>query len=193
MQWEWGVIKEPGNVTNSLAGLPRLREDHPVNRILPILGSAAASTRIEAPSTLGPGSALPVLLVGCDSADHLYLRTRLSLRRLEVRSVADAAAAVEHCAEHVVAMVFVDGDVVGAAAMTLCRQLASPHACRRTPSVVLMGGGDRGIGWRWRATRHRCRWLPKPLHPRDLDLAIRRGLDGLVDPASEREIVSLFQ
>jgi CheY-like chemotaxis protein len=146
-----------------------------------------------AASSIGLETGLPVLLVGCDTPDHMYLKTRLSLRRLDVREVATAAQAIEHCAEHVVTLVFVDGDAVGPQAPALCRQLATPHACRRAPGVVLMGGPGQTLTLRLRASLAGCRWLPKPLHPRDLDAAILKGLGVLADRAGEREIVSLFQ
>lgn len=179
------------SVTNSLARATLDAEDR---RVTTTSALPAIATLLPAAAAASTGSGVPeVLLVGCDGEDHLYLRTRLSLRRLLVHHVPTAAEAIDHCAEHATALVFIDIDGVGREAGPLCRQLMRPHACRPTPAVVLMGARPRGLRWRWQVARSGGRWLDKPLHPRALDAAILRGLGGRLEPAEGREIVSLFQ
>lgn len=108
------------------------------------------------------------LLVACEGALSLYLRSRLSLRQVVCADVAEAAAAVEFCAERPVDLVVVDLDPLGEPAdWQLVRQLRVPHACRPAPKLAVLGCQGR---WRrWRASMAGVGCLDKPLDPRRLD------------------------
>lgn len=108
------------------------------------------------------------LLVACEGAHSLYLRSRLSLRQVACADVAEAEAAIEFCAERPVDLVVVDLDHLGEpAGWALVRQLRVPHACRPAPKLAVLGCQGR---WRrWRASMTGLGCLDKPLDPRSLD------------------------
>lgn len=131
------------------------------------------------------------LLVGCETGERLYLRTRLSLHRAVVREAWTAEQAIDYCTEHEVHLVFIDADVLGAQAIALCRQLRRPHPCWPVPQLLLLGTPGRGMKWRLRGALAGSRWLAKPLHPRDLEQRLERPLRLEKLPAGMRP-ASLF-
>ena len=131
------------------------------------------------------------LLVGCETHERLYLRTRLSLHRVTVREVWTAEQAIDYCTEHEVHLVFVDADVLGGQVLALCRQLRRPHPCWAPPQVLLLGTPGQGMKWRLRGALTGSRWLAKPLHPRELEQRLLRPLRLEQLPAALRP-ASLF-
>ncbi|WKB52888.1 hypothetical protein [Eleftheria terrae] len=131
------------------------------------------------------------LLVACESDAALYLRSRLSLYRVAVHEAWTATQAVEHCAEHMVHLAFVDAEVVGAPLLALCQQLRRKHPCRPTPQLVLLGGAEQRRALGLRGVLARAAWLAKPVHPRELDRQIVRRI-GLGHLAPEERPPSLF-
>lgn len=115
------------------------------------------------------------LLVACEGAHSLYLRSRLSLRQAVCADVAEAAAAVEFCAERPVDLVVMDFDHLGEpAGWQLVKQLRVPHACRPAPKLAVLGGSGR---WRrWRASMAGVGCLDKPMDPRSLEAWIEHCL-----------------
>ncbi|MCW7537807.1 hypothetical protein OOT46_08080 [Aquabacterium sp. A7-Y] len=139
------------------------------------------------PSARGPQA----LLVACESEEALYLRSRLSLYRVAVHEAWTATQAVEHCAEHLVHVAFVDAEVVGAPLLALCQQLRRKHPCRPAPQLVLLGGAGQRRALGLRGVLAGGAWLAKPLHPRELDRQILRRI-GLGHLAPEERPTSLF-
>ncbi|QPC30174.1 response regulator [Caldimonas thermodepolymerans] len=116
------------------------------------------------------------LLVGCEREERLYLRTRLSLHRVEVWETEAVEQAIDHCAQNEVHLVVIDADVLGEATLPLCRQLRRPHPCWAPPEVLVVGSPGQGRRWRLRGALAGAHWLLKPLHPRALQRQLSRPL-----------------
>lgn len=178
----------------------RLLREAPIPKMLGVTSTAAhrSTTRKAKPRRYAKTSVLPALdwqpralLVGCETQERLYLRTRLSLHRALVREAWTAEQALDYCTEHEVHLVFIDADVLGDQALALCRQLRRPHPCWPVPQVLLLGTPGQGMKWRLRGAWTGSRWLAKPLHPRELEQRLLRPLRLEKLPAALRP-VSLF-